>query len=542
MDDGSSHGQRAEQFAVVAAPSADPEAAPRRGGNAKLHVPAGWGLAAILLVQALLSLRLVRADTAFQDEAAYLWAGHMEWAHWLHGVSIPPFPSYFSGAPVIYPPLGALADSLGGLAGARILSLAFMLGSTTLLWSTAERLFGRRAAFFAAALFAILGPTLHLSAFATYDAMSIFFIGLAAWVVVRAGNRQSATPWMIAAGVALALANAAAYSATLFDVVVVLLALLVALPELGARLAASRCLLLLTVTAVLLGAGLLIGGSTYVHGVDATTLHRVPGGASALTVLSDAWSWTGVVVVVAICGIVLCWLRREGNALIWLLAVMASSALLGPLEQARLHTADSLNKHVGLGAWFAAIAAGYAVDKLIAAAPAGRTRTVTTCAFIVALVFPVSLGAGQSLRFSTDWPDSTSFIAIIRPLVARGSGPVLVEDPSIAEYYLHVQNQWTRWSSTRNIALPSGVSTGGPSRSAGIVGPGNAGTFGSRIASGYFSLIALNFADTTVLDHQIRADINSSGRYATGDAIAVVPYGPEPGTDVFGTYIIWRLK
>ena len=74
------------------------------------------------------------------------------------GSPVPPFPTYFCGAPVIYPPLGALADSAGGLTGARLLSLAFMLGSTLLLWDLTRRLFGRRAAFFAAALFALLGP------------------------------------------------------------------------------------------------------------------------------------------------------------------------------------------------------------------------------------------------------------------------------------------------------------------------------------------------------------------------------------------------
>ena len=91
--------------------------------------------------------------------------------------------------PVIYPPIGALADSIGGLTGARILSLVFMLGATTLLWGTAQQLYGRRAAFFAAALFAVSGPTLHLGAFATYDAMSVFLIALAAWCVVRAEGR-----------------------------------------------------------------------------------------------------------------------------------------------------------------------------------------------------------------------------------------------------------------------------------------------------------------------------------------------------------------
>ena len=41
------------------------------------------------------------------------------------------------------------------------------------------------AAFFAAALFAVLGPTLHLGAFATYDAMALFLLALFASPLVR---------------------------------------------------------------------------------------------------------------------------------------------------------------------------------------------------------------------------------------------------------------------------------------------------------------------------------------------------------------------
>ena len=93
-----------------------------------MRVPGYWPLVAVLAVQMIISLRLVGANTAFQDEALYLWAGHLEWAHVLHGTPIPPFPSYFSGAPVIYPPVAALADSIGGLAGARVLSLAVHAG------------------------------------------------------------------------------------------------------------------------------------------------------------------------------------------------------------------------------------------------------------------------------------------------------------------------------------------------------------------------------------------------------------------------------
>src|SRR5450755_2689400 len=256
-------------------PSAPVSAADSGLRVAWLRAPAWWPLAAVLAVQAALSLRLVRANTAFQDEALYLWAGHREWAHWLHGTPVPPFGTFFSGAPVIYPPLGSLADSVGGLAGARVLSLVFMLGATVLLWDSTGRLFGRRAAFFAAALFAVLGPTLHLGAFATYDAMSLFFIALASWFVVRAGDRQDATGWMVAAGAALAVGNAAAYSSALFDLVVLVLALLTAYPRPGGKLAAGRCATLLIVTATLLLAGVLIGGSSYATGIGRTTLARV---------------------------------------------------------------------------------------------------------------------------------------------------------------------------------------------------------------------------------------------------------------------------
>ena len=88
----------------------------------------------------------------------------------------------------------------------------------------------------------------------------------------------------------------------------------------------------------------------------------------------------------------------------WLLTLLAAAALLVPAEQASLYTTASLNKHGAMGAWFAAIAAGYAVDRLIAAAPEGTTRTVTGAACVVALCFPVTLGAAQSWMFATSWP------------------------------------------------------------------------------------------------------------------------------------------
>jgi 4-amino-4-deoxy-L-arabinose transferase-like glycosyltransferase len=538
MDHG--HATRpSEAYPPAMAPASEAPATHRSPRTARARIPGNWPLLVILALQTILSFRLIGANTAFQDEALYLWAGHLEWARVLHGTPIPQFPSYFSGAPVIYPPIAALADSVGGLAAARGLSLVFMLAATTLLWDTTDRLFGRRAAFFAAALFAVLGPTLHLGAFATYDAMALFLLALATWLVVRAGERQDATGWMIGAGAALALANATAYSSALFDPVVLLIALVTAIPRPGGKQAAARAVTVLAIAAVILTPGLLLGGSRYWHGIMVTTLQRASGNDSPLTVISHFWSWTGIIVVAALCGAVIAWISRPERSRAWLLTLLAVAALLVPAEQASLFTTASLNKHGAMGAWFAAIAAGYAVDRLIATSPAGTMRVVTGGACVVALCAPVTLGASQSRMFATSWPDSSAFVAILRPLADNSTGRMLVEDPSIAEYYLASGSQWQRWSSTRNIVLPSGAPTGGPSTKAGVVGEGNAGTFAMYIRIGYFSLIALNFADTTSLDESIVADIRRNRHY---HAIQVVPYGVGPAGPAPGKYVIWQYE
>jgi hypothetical protein len=284
-------------------------------------------------------------------------------------------------------------------------------------------------------------------------------------------------------------------------------------------------------------AGLLMGWGAYLTGIKHTASAWAGGLDSPVSVLADAWSWTGVVVVLAGCGAVVGWLRRPGRERALLLTAAAIAALLVPLEQASLHTVASLNRHLVVGVWFAAIAAGYAVDQLVVSAPPGRMRALTCGAFVVALVFPLSLGASQSRAFATSWPNSAAFIAILRPLADHGSGRLLIEDPAPARYYLPAGSQWQRWSSTRNIVLPSGASTGGPHEAEGAAAGGNPAAFDRFIAQGYFSVVALNFADTTALDHRIAADLRRNHHY---HIVQVVPYGIEVPPIGQGTYVIWR--
>ena len=440
-----------------------------------------WLLLAVLAVQAALSASMVRARTAFGDEALYLSAGHLEWAHWLHGTQIPQYQTWFSGAPVIYPPIGAIADSLGGLAGARLLSLVFMLGVTCFLWSTANRLLAdKRAAFFAAALFAVLAPTLHLGSFATYDALALLFLAAATWCAVTAQG-QSMTRRIIVAGMLLALANATKYATALYDPTVVCLTVLNSWPEAGRKVALRRGALLAGVAVAVIAVLLALGGSGYLTGINLTTTGRVHGTSTASLVFADAWSWTAVVVVPAVTAAVVCAVRRRWQ-LALLLAVLALSALLAPADQARIQTTTSLDKHVDFGAWFAAIAAGYLLSSL------ARWR-VALAVSLAALIPVASMGMAQA-RDMIDWPDVTGLVKVVQPMTDHG-GHFLVETTDVLQYYLP-DTTWQQWSST-NTDDPA--------------------YYQQAIARHYFSVVVLSFNQTLAMDQVIAVDLAQTTGY-----------------------------
>src|SRR6476646_10607194 len=97
-----------------------------------------------------------------------------------------------------------------------------MIGVTSLLWATAGRLYGRWAALLAAGLFATLAGTQFLGAFATYDAMALFLLAVAAWLGVRAADYsfRARTVLLVATGIILVAANTTKYATALFTPVV----------------------------------------------------------------------------------------------------------------------------------------------------------------------------------------------------------------------------------------------------------------------------------------------------------------------------------
>jgi hypothetical protein len=411
-----------------------PEALPATGSDEGAGPNAGWrhsyrlGLLLILVVQSALALRLVWSNTAFQDEAEYLWYGHMEWAHWLHGAALPIF--YLSGSPDVYPPLGALADDVAGLAGARLLSLCFMLGATALLYGTASRLFGRPAGLIGAAMFVAVGPTIDMSAWATYDPMAIFLMALSSWLAVRAADSRASELLILGAALVMVLADEAKFVTALWNPVIVGLAVLTA--PTGWRLALARGARLASY-AVAVGTPVLfvLGGQLSVTSVSATTTDRGGGGDPPLDVLWKATPMLAAVFAVALIGLVLAWREKAGRTpLICTLLVVAT--LLAPIFQAYDQTTTSQYKHVVFGLWFGAMVAGYALSKagLVNAGKGWRVGIAT-------VIFTGLLGYGQALYWYGWWPNTARLIAAVeRHLPSHG--PILMQggDQMVANYYL----------------------------------------------------------------------------------------------------------
>jgi Dolichyl-phosphate-mannose-protein mannosyltransferase len=490
-----------------------------------------WPLLGMLIAQALLSLRLIWSNTTFRDEALYLWTGQLELAHWLHGVPAPGyFPTYLSGAPVVYPPIAAAASSVGGLAAARGLSLCFMLGATALLHGVTRRIFDRRAALFATALFAGIGSVQFLGALATYDAMALFLLAAATWTGVRAVYARPVPRYLMlaSAGVALSLSNAAKYASTLFDPVVITVVMLLIWQRRGRGHGIMAALTMtMTVTALIAGA-LSIAGAGYLRGIEFTTVARQTGITPIPGVLFASGKWIGIVAILAIIGAAS--LSVTGNlptkALAWSLA---TAVFLAPAEQARIHVITSLFKHVAYGAWFGCIVAGYGIGALALAVPVSKGRTalgvgVTTVA--VAAIPGVFLA---SFHYA-GWPRATPLISAMRAELPFARGPVLLEDAYLLEYYLGDRINWTYISSNYYFVYSD------PVNGRFISNPSHAYT--DAIHNDYFGLIELSYSKNAAdgFDKVIKSAIDKYGGYRL---VADIPYRTSANT---GDFLIWLRR
>jgi hypothetical protein len=350
-------------------------------------------LAIIVIAQVLLSARLIPSAYASGDEGRYIYAGHQLIYELWHGGGSPYYETYFSGAPVIYPVLAAMADYLGGLTAACLMSAVFMVVATIMLFLVTRELFGYWSAILASGLFAGLGLTQDLGALATYDAMALMLISIAAYSAIRAvrplggllskslgepgvhstneslGPARDRTRWLLTVPALLFLANATKYMTVIFDPFVIALA---ALQAGDWRAMTKRMLALGLATLTLDLMFLFLAGVSYVRGLLFSTLARKAGASAVFAavrvanpvIIGDTWKWIGPILAVALLALLASVIRRRGSRTIAIIGLLLVAGLIVTVEGLHLHTVESMRKHDDFSAWFACAASGSIVTRL----------------------------------------------------------------------------------------------------------------------------------------------------------------------------------
>jgi hypothetical protein len=505
--------------------------------TARVSLRVNWPLAAVVTLQATLSLTLVWSNTAFGDEANYLWTGRLEWARWLHGVAIPDFSGTLSGAPQIYPPIGAVANAVGGLAGARILSLAFMLIASVLLYQITRRLFGDGAALAAAALWAVSEPVLRLT-FASFDALACLFIVLATWLAIRSAGSRRRGELVALSGLSLALGSATAFSFAIYIPFVLLFAFFAWQYLIGTK-QALWCAGWLSASGLVLTVAVMTFGHLWT-GVLRSTLHHYVLTRQGIAVVGRAaWSWDGILLGLALAGCALAFASRDRRR--WLLVSAVLASLIVPLYQTHAGTAFSMDKHMSAGTALLAVGAGFTCSRFKLPGLSKRAIAAVSAAFIMA---PAITGIWYARSTFHSWPNFGALLsATQRAGITTGRSPVLIDslDGSFSvypfDYYLMKGDNWQHWQDTPSQYI-KGIRRG--TYSAAILSFNSA-----QLASPDLPFGAINGHEVAAQVVSLAAQgsgqlvqaLTSSGRYHIVD---VIPYQSSNSSESPGIFVIWK--
>ncbi len=491
-----------------------------------------WPLVAVLTVQAALSLSLVWSNTAFADEADYLWQGRMEWAHWLHGTPLPKF-GIDSGAPQLYPALGAIANAIGGLAAARILSLIFMLTSTVLLYLTARQLFTERSVIMGVALWSVSEPALRL-AFATYDALSCMLMIFAVWLGVQAAVRKRRGELVALSAMALALGSLTTFSFAIMVPAIVVILFFAWWYRASLRTAAWCASWLGGVSTLLIVAAMSI-----MHlwpNLFDTTVHRKAAlGNSFLIVTSSAWYWDGLLFGVAAAGVVIAFVTEHRWCGKLLVASLAGAGTVVVAYQAHLGATWSLDKHMSAGTGLLSIAAGYGLSKL--RLPAWKPAAIwgTTAAF---LSYSAISGLWYAQNNFHSWGNVASLVKKLQTS-DHARGVAVGEEQGtffVLQYYLpHMYEGMPSVSGIERGIYPRVVLTLGASYSSSTLPLLAVRGHGAQLNSEVLRLADSYAGNKT--DYRLLLALGQSPRYRVS---AINPYSTTIPSNGKGLYVIWQ--
>ena len=475
-------------------------------------------LLAILILQGAVSLNL--RNTAFQDEALYLYAGRQIFDHLLGGPAVlEPYATYFSGLPYAYPVLAGALDQLGGLELARLFSLVCMLWATTAVYLLARHFYDRDSAHLAAALFAVQGSVLFLGHLATFDALCLALLGLAA-VLSRTAGAARLPFGALGIGAILFLAVVTKYAGLLF--VPSVLALLFWRTKEAQGWGQAVLRVILAVAVLIAGTDALIHSNKDIAtglGFTTTNRHAIVQ-ASRQYLFDRSMTLGGGLVALAAIGLLL---TRGPRRLV--AAILFGSALLAPAYHIYKGEAVSLPKHVAFGMLFAAPLAGHALARFTGY---GRGEAVGRrwLAGLAICLLVFGQGINQARQLYNEWPTSNGLAQVLRTQVRPGSGHILAEEMEVPRYYLQDIVSFWQWSQLYWFDYTDRTGrhlSGTPA-------------YRAAIRDGYFDLVVLRYgpnADTATA-------IDDGLRHGKGyDLIAKLPFSTGFG---IGDYWVWRKR
>jgi len=508
-------------------------------------LPSFWRLTLILALQTIVSLAALR-NTAFQDEALYLFAGRQIINGWL---GLPHFPvewaSFLSGYAYFYPVIGGALDMMGGLELARMFSLLCMLGVTASAYYVTTRVFDRNSAILAAALFASQGPVLFLGRLATYDALCLLLVALAVVLAVHVSTARA--PWAIVfIGPLLVLAILAKFAGLLFVPVPLAILAWRSLERRGwrsmfVRLGMALCSLII------------VGAVAYIT-LDKAALHAISGSTTSrdvtvktapLYLIQFILSLSGAAFALGVLGVALgSWRRLPMKLLLF------GASLLVPAYHIYAGELISLHKHLAFSMFFVTPLAGYAAARLsgfrdrpptpipakstqsltqadVAHRPGGRRNLSVGRYWLAGLaicLITFSLGVQQAQTLYGAWAQSNELIYAMRTQVRQGGGRYLAEDFDVCRYYLQNETALWQWSSLDYFEY-----TDKGHRY--LVGKE---AYRAAIQEGYFGLVELSYGYDAPMAVFISQQLTASKQY---ELITKIPNSNTYGT---GYFWIWR--
>ncbi|GAC1648410.1 MAG: DUF3824 domain-containing protein [Ktedonobacteraceae bacterium] len=483
-----------------------------------------WSLPLILAFQAVVSWLLLQ-NTAFQDEALYIYAGRQIVQHWLGAPAIlDNYSNYFSGNPYVFPIIGGMLDMIGGLELVRFFSLICMLIVTSCGYYITKRLFDEKSAIFATIFFVCQAPILFLSRLATYDPLCLCLIALGVATVVKSG--QAKRPWFaLIVGPVLVLAFFAKYGALLFIPPILALLVLVTLFRWGWRTALIRGSLGIASFIISVGLALFIVihyNPSMFHALSATTTNRQTEYVySRVALVENILQLTGVSFLIGMTSLL--FVRRKELLIAFLLL---GSSLLVPTYHVYKAELTSLDKHLGFSMFFVMPMAGYVLAHL----SGFRQRILSYGRYLlsglaICLMLFLVLTPQATFMFLS-WPPTTNLTDVLKTQVRQGNGHYLAEQFEVCRYTLESETynwQWVGLQFFQYTDKQGHYYFGDPA-------------YVKAINDGYFNVIQLNYGYNTSNAVVITNAIAQSNKY---DLIEKVPY-----KDVYGIgyFWIWRLR